>query len=50
VDPNVVQLTTAKPLQLHPMQVLTVMTPDVIGRSLIGRIKASFNQFGTWLS
>ena len=50
VNPNVVQLSTAKPLQLHPMQVLTIKTPDSLGRSLIGKIKASFNQFGTWLS
>ena len=50
VNPNVVQLTTAKPLQLHPMQVLTIKTLDSIGRTLIGKIKASFNQFGTWLN
>ena len=29
------------------MQSLTIATRDSIGRALIGKIKASFNQFGT---
>ena len=46
---NTVQLTTSKPLQLHPMQKLVIGTKDSAGRALVGRVVATFNKFGTWL-